>query len=417
LRALACVSDLPSDPTVPGTVFSDVFTPDWGDMPSAAPIIEQFPDYAGNGSESVPEAFDLIVDSSLRPSTPSIFNFNPDPSGSFGLTTPTCRAVLAQFSANGGIEASLAMRRSPSLSRLGSPLSTLAPGPLSDTGTIMSQLSQLNLDLHARTEAVRVNRQAIVFGSLICNGFLQIDGLSFLEFLQRATQDFVHTITRIYFASGKARPSLNRSTEAHHSRWPTSQLDERNSPCEKSSWNSSAASAESSGCTTESSSAPTPPQNTHAVVEDEVISQSLALVITGVYVQILDLLYMTILLAKHRFSRAHIDPIRPIEGIQFGSLPLIDGCTQGIVFAQIILNLLERAERYLGIGMVPVDAPGGILTREQMSLLLTAVDEAGSGRSALTDLENPSEPKVSKPELVRNHFQEFLSMLRQLTLY
>ncbi|KAH7329612.1 hypothetical protein B0I35DRAFT_420568 [Stachybotrys elegans] len=388
-------SALAPESLVPSPLFGDTELANWGDV-DASPLVTQLPDFINDGFQTSALALGSF---NLTPNL-SIFNFDPDESGCYGLSTPACRAAL----------------RSPNIT-IQVPLDP-SPSPL-DAGAIMSELSQLNLKLHARTEAVKKNRSLINFESLICHSFLHIEGLSFIEFALQATQDFVHSIAQIHFSNDKSQPFPNHAFEAPSRMQQASGSNLGTFEYRTPSPTLSPASLESSEGILDAvpTSIHSNNKDTLARHDEEVISLSLALLITSIYAQILDMLELASTLTVERYSRAHVEPVQPIEGIQFGSLPLIDGCTQGIVSSQIIISLLKRAERYLGIGMVPVNARRGILTQEQMDLLWAALNEGGWERNISTGSDDSSKPRTNKVERVRNRYQELLSMLQQLALY
>lgn len=246
----------------------------------------------------------------------------------------------------------------------------------------MSKLSKLATDLYARTAIAETHHGSIDLHHIICHdSIFGVDNLSLVEFMLRAGQDFLQVLTNLRMSphvrgllcapQPVQRPYPGLAPSAGWTRDVS--VDDDNQTPAASIDPSALAASQPLSPTTYGTRCNLPPIPS----SPEPISASLALIITSIYIQLISLYEIILLAIIVRLDRLHIEAIRPIERIQFGGVPLSDSYTQGMVFLQIVVSLLERMERSLGIGMVPAGATPGLLSKRQQDVLFGELDRAG----------------------------------------
>ncbi|RSM09575.1 hypothetical protein CDV31_007681 [Fusarium ambrosium] len=251
-----------------------------------------------------------------------------------------------------------------------------------DTSDVMLELSQMNLDLHIRVAAVEMHKDTLDFNSVIYQqSALYIDNSTLAEFMLKTSRDFLLILTRILSSrESRGQPCYSRMAEA-----PFPKLL---SP----------------------SPSQTYPSNHHLSISpvaaaEEQLSTPIALVITSIFTQMVSLYELILEYITARVERIVTDPIVAVPGFTFGGMPLERPCTQGMLFSEVIVHLLERIERALGIGPVPVGGEAGLLAERQIQVLWSELD----GRREII----PGRP-VMRPADLRRLFGKVADIFRQL---
>lgn len=274
----------------------------------------------------------------------------------------------------------------------------------------IAKLSKINLNFHVRVAAAEANRDTLDLNSLIYKESpLYIDNLTLSEFILAASQKFLMILTRLRVS----RPTrgLSCATQSTRSTFPrllplSSQMDAFAKDDYVPRLSGSPRFSESQsyrGGQYNSTSVP----SIYPLAASEPLLVPLALTITSIFIQLISLCELS---AKHmtaRIERIAVDPIAAIPGLTFGGLPLAEPCTQGMLFCNVAVHLLERIERSLGIAMVPEGGEAGLLSAKQMDALWGELDEGVStahGRGAM------------RPVNVRETFDELGQIFNQLSL-
>ncbi|KAH6954015.1 hypothetical protein BKA56DRAFT_706911 [Ilyonectria sp. MPI-CAGE-AT-0026] len=108
-----------------------------------------------------------------------------------------------------------------------------------------------------------------------------------------------------------------------------------------------------------------------------------------------------------RVGRIATDPIVAIPDLTFGGLLLENPSTQGMLFSEVIVDLLKKIERALGIVAVSDDGEVGLLSVRQAQVLWGELD----GRRAII----PGHA-VMRPANLRRLFGKLAGIFRQLSL-
>ncbi|KAJ3544979.1 hypothetical protein NM208_g2743 [Fusarium decemcellulare] len=219
----------------------------------------------------------------------------------------------------------------------------------------MVSLSNINIALQLRVNAVETNRASIDFNSITYKDSpLFIDNTTFAGFLMASSQKFLLILLRLKISSASwmilRHMAIPRRSQIHSGHLdPQYHSDNQHDLSSSSSLHTSAAS--------------------------EPLLAPLSLLITSIFVQLISLYELTLDHLTTRIDRIAIDPIAPIPDLTFGGLPITEPCTQGLLFAEVNIHQLERIERCLGIDMVPQGGEPGLLSKRQMAVLWNELDE------------------------------------------
>ncbi|KAI8677867.1 Zn(2)-C6 fungal-type domain-containing protein [Fusarium keratoplasticum] len=219
------------------------------------------------------------------------------------------------------------------------------------TSDAMLELFRMNLDLHTRVAAVERNKDTLDFNSVIYRqSVLYIDNSTLAEFMLKTSRDLLLILTKLL----NSRESRGRLSYSSLAEAPFPKLV---SP----------------------SPSQTYPRNHHlpispVVAAEEPLSAPIALTITSIFTQMVSLYELILEYMTARLERITTDPIAPIPGFTFGGVPLDKPCTQGMLFSEVIVHLLERIERVLGIGPVPLGGEEGLLAARQIQVLWSELD-------------------------------------------
>ncbi|KAL6229490.1 hypothetical protein BDW75DRAFT_97546 [Aspergillus navahoensis] len=224
-------------------------------------------------------------------------------------------------------------------------------------------LSKISLDLHIRLAAAEMNHTILDLNSLIYReGPLYIQGYTLAEFLLKTSEDFSQILTRLC-TSQTPRPSHNLTSTSSlaFSYFATKQL-------------------------------PAP----------------LALTITSIFTQLISLYEVLLDHLITRIERLSTDPLAPIPIDKFkGSLRSDKPCAQGMIFSNIMVQLLEEIEGSLGINEMPGQCKIGLLSARQVDVLWSELE----GRVGTTSRDG-----AMRPADVKQLFKKVAIVLHQFTL-
>jgi hypothetical protein len=239
------------------------------------------------------------------------------------------------------------------------PTALVIPGPESVGGGIESsdaiaKFSKINLDLHIRVAAIEKNRTILDLNSLIYReSALFIDNYTLAVFILKTSQDFVQILT-LLLNSRQCHGPLCTSQKS-----VTLSLEPVPLPLQSYQHNYSN------------------PTSTFSLPYPSAASQPLlaplALTITSIFTQLISLYELFLEHLTTRIERLSTDPVAPIPGFTFGGLPLVEPCTQGLLFSNGVVHLLERMERALGISE-PEAGEVGLLSARQVEVLWSELD-------------------------------------------
>ena len=258
------------------------------------------------------------------------------------------------------------------------------------TSDALVELSKLNVDLHIRMAAVEANKSILDFDSFIYqNGALYIDNTTLAEFLLKASQEFLRILTQLL--SSRSPPSHLHGFRTKNTTFSKLLLQSSTSYDRYHSLSPSSSPSSSSS----SSDVSQPP-----------LLAPVALAITSIFVQLISLYECTLEHLTTRIERIAIDPISPIPNLSSGGLLVAEPCIQGMLFSEVVVHLLERIERLLGIGAL-TSGDGSLLSARQRDVLWGELD----GSLGI----HPSHG-VMRPANVRNMFKKAAVMLKQISI-
>lgn len=243
------------------------------------------------------------------------------------------------------------------------------------------KLSTLNLDLHKRMAAVEVNKSILDFDSFIyLNGVLYINDTTLAEFMLKASQEFLQILTqlRAFRTTDNTFPKLlSQSLPSYH--------DNRYL-----------------------SPSPSPSSSSGSLnISEPPLLAPTALAITSIFIQLISLFELTLKHLTTRIERIAMNPIRPIPRLSSGGLPVAEPCVQGMLFSNVVVHLLEKIERLLGIGAVASIGDVGLLSARQRGVLWS---ELSGSVSVLPSYG------VMRPANVRNTFKKVAVKLNQISI-
>ncbi|KAF9874431.1 hypothetical protein CkaCkLH20_07994 [Colletotrichum karsti] len=239
----------------------------------------------------------------------------------------------------------------------------------------MAKISKINLDLHSHISRINAHRESLDLCSFIYpSSVLSVASVTVVELGLILFQDFVHTLSSLEktVTTSAAFPAL----QSHHDlpRLPWDSEDGTPATLDSSNLQDNSSLAAAVHC----------PESAMTGVVDA----PLALTITSCYVQIITLFEH---ISRHILTRLEsvFDvPLTPIEGLKFGAMWIADGHLQGLMFAQIITSLFDKADRLLGLGTpttstIPASSPGALLSEKQSELLRDQLKSTVSGEPVL----------------------------------
>ncbi|KAM0330810.1 hypothetical protein ACHAQA_003765 [Verticillium albo-atrum] len=245
-------------------------------------------------------------------------------------------------------------------------LRPLRPSPAFNSHDALVKLSQINIDLHSQAALVDARPADSDFCVLLENsGGQTTGGMTSVEFALVAAQNFLRVLTRLRTErpSSGAQRAAQTEPPAHSATLQTLSAEESSSGA--------------SFCPAPLDAlAPTRPPEP---VPKMSVSQPLALAITSVYIQIAAFFELILRHLSLRLQTLRDDPLEAVGGLSFGALALTDVYMQGIVFTQIVGQLLQRIDWTLGVEGHGAD---GLLSRGQRDMLW---EQMGVGSFVMTN--------------------------------
>ena len=230
-----------------------------------------------------------------------------------------------------------------------------------DDHTALTELSKINIDLHARVSAAKSNCSRLTFDDLVYRqGPLYIDNCTLAEFVLNISESFLQTISRV-LSSRVGSDFLPASSIVG------TRISELPSPNHKS--------RPQPTCQVNQPPHSSPPYHD---VPPEPLSTPLALTITSIFIQILSLYELILEHTTTRVDRLPIEPIPPIPILPYDSLVLKSLCSQGAFFSGTAAHVLEKMQYVLGIEAGRGAGQKGLLTAKQVKILWIELD---SGRA------------------------------------
>jgi hypothetical protein len=221
-----------------------------------------------------------------------------------------------------------------------------------DPGEFISDLSTINLGLHVRLEAMKKTKASLNFDLMIYqHGPLFIDNITLAEYIITVAQKFQFILTKLYDI--RYCPELLRD----------SQPMELICPCHLSS------------------DLRQHPKNLFDVslpqptVTSEPLPTPIALMITSIFIQLITIYELILDNIATRVERIAVDPIEPVPGFIVCGRPLERPCTQGMIFCEVSVSLIENIERVLGVGRGAEGKEVGLLSPRQVDVLGNELDE------------------------------------------
>ncbi|KAL2811227.1 hypothetical protein BJX63DRAFT_399469 [Aspergillus granulosus] len=244
------------------------------------------------------------------------------------------------------------------------------PGDIASTDA-MVKLSKIDLDLHIRLAATEKNRTVIKLNSFILpEGPLFIENYTLAEFILKTSEDFLQILTRLCSSQSLVALSLQ-------------------------SYQGTSNNAASTSSSILSYPAPQP------------LLAPLALAITSIFTQLISLYEVVLEHLITGIERLSTEPLTPFASIKFQGLPLNKPCTQGMIFSNTIVELLEEMEGALGINKIPRNGKTGLLSSRQIDVLWSELD----GRVGITPRED-----TMKPAHVKQLFRKAAVILHEFSM-
>ncbi|KAG9495547.1 hypothetical protein J7337_013796 [Fusarium musae] len=221
-----------------------------------------------------------------------------------------------------------------------------------DPGQFMSDLSTINLGLHVRLEAMKMTKTSLNFDLMIYqHGPLFIDNITLAEYIITVAQEFLFILTKLY--NTRHCPELLRESQPMELICPC-RLSSDLRQCSKNLFDVAL------------------PQPT---VTSEPLPTPIALMITSIFIQLITIYELILDNIATRVERIAVDPIEPVQGLIVCGRPLERPCTQGIIFCEVSVSLIENIERVLGVGRGVEDKEVGLLSPRQVDVLGKELDE------------------------------------------
>ncbi|KAK2731078.1 C6 zinc finger domain-containing protein [Colletotrichum kahawae] len=241
------------------------------------------------------------------------------------------------------------------------------------------RLSKINVDLHLHLSKVDKHRQHMDLCSFIYpDSVLSVDSVTLAELALVMFQDLVTVLSTL--AESMKQAAVDLTILPSQDAVPSLP------------WDNSCGLPNALGWIIPSESYSSPDITSPSTVTSapEAVGPPLALIITSCLVQIITLFESITLHIHQRLESLAVDPLTPIEGLKFGAFSIGDGHLQGIIFAQIITSLLERADRLLGLrdsdtSRWSTSPHQAILSNEQRGILRGQLKEAGGGSLLRTE--------------------------------
>ncbi|KAF4967029.1 hypothetical protein FSARC_5320 [Fusarium sarcochroum] len=234
------------------------------------------------------------------------------------------------------------------------PITTERPNKV-DSSDFIFDLSNINLGLHTRLEAIKRNKEVLDFDLMIYQQSpLFIDDITLAEFTVKASQDLLLILTKLYNTQHGTNLLCNSPTaEILYSQLLSSQHRKDRSKLQDLSKLSLH----------------------HPAATSKPLPAPIVLMITSIFIQLVTIYEVILDNVTTRVERIAVDPIAPVPGLIFGGRPLERPCTQGMLFCEVSVSLMEGIERVLGIIPISEGREAGLLSPRQMEMLGNELDE------------------------------------------
>ncbi|KAF5600577.1 hypothetical protein FPANT_2240 [Fusarium pseudoanthophilum] len=221
-----------------------------------------------------------------------------------------------------------------------------------DPGEFMPDLSRINLGLHMRLEAVKKTKTSLDFDLMIYqHGPLFIDNITLAEYIITVAQEFLFILTKLY--NTRHCPELLCDSEPM----------ELVSPCNPS---------EDLRQHSKNLFDVALPQPT---ITSEPLPAPISLMITSIFIQLITIYELILDNVAARVERIAVDPLEPVPGLIVCGRPLERPCTQGMIFCEVSVSLIENIERVLGVGRRAEGTEVGLLSPRQVGVLGKELDD------------------------------------------
>lgn len=271
----------------------------------------------------------------------------PIPSMAFVLPTPDTPLPKPD------IEHPLALSRTPA--------AALWPQPsVETTSGSLATLSFINIDLYNRMQAAQAHEHVLDLDLISSRwGPLFINNLTLAEFTLKVSREYLSVLTNLH------------STVSHQKSFASNSL----------------------------------PHNGLSLslgAPHEPLTAPVALAITSIFTQLLDLYELNLRYLLARLKRVEFDPMAspPLPGLTPGAYNVDERCKQGMVFLATIHDLLQQMEVSLGISWEP-ERGDGLLSPRQM-------------RTLWNEISNEFGSSITRPDSIKNSIQEATWRITQL---
>ncbi|CEF76026.1 hypothetical protein FGSG_10576 [Fusarium graminearum PH-1] len=213
---------------------------------------------------------------------------------------------------------------------------------------IMTDLSTINLGLYTRLEAIKKNGKTLNFDMMISQcGPLFIDNITLLDYIIKVAQEFFFLLTNLY--DERHCPSILHNVQPMEVLCPCHlSLRFLNEPR-----------------VLFQVSLPLP------TVIAEPLPAPVALIIASVFIQLITIYELILNNVATVVERLTIYPMEYVPVLIVCGRKLERPCTQGMIFCEVTVSLIENIERVLGVARKEV----GLLSQRQVEVLRDELDE------------------------------------------
>ncbi|KAI9162748.1 Stemphyloxin II biosynthesis cluster transcription factor sthR [Paramyrothecium foliicola] len=234
----------------------------------------------------------------------------------------------------------------------------------------LSELQRVNFDLHIRAAAIEHHKKELNLEMMIYReGPLFIDGLTLTDLALKASQAFVETLSRLQGTQARAISPPTPPPALTFGDFSSATLSPR-------------------------------PR-----VANEPLSAPVVLAMTSVFTQLVELYELNVRQLSIRVEQIDTLPIAPIPGLAFAGETMLNPCIQGMLFCNMVVHLLERMERALGIAGSPENGEG-LLSPRQMDVLWSEL----GGENGSTHVG------MLRSKLLKKAYVDAGMMLREISL-
>ncbi|UZP36592.1 hypothetical protein NXS19_004408 [Fusarium pseudograminearum] len=247
---------------------------------------------------------------------------------------------------------------------------------------IMTDLSTINLGLYTRLEAIKKNGKTLDFDMMISqHGPLFIDNITLVDYIIKVAQVFLFILTKLY--EERHCPSMLHNSQPMVVFCPC-QLSSQFIKQPKKLFQVSL------------------PQPT---VTAEPLPSPIALIIASVFIQLITIYELILHNVATVVERLAINPMGHVPVLIVCGRQLERPCTQGMIFCEVSVSLIEDIERVLGVQRTLEGKEVGLLSQRQVEVLRDELDERRGiipGHTAMT------------PAVLRKLFGQIAVILRRI---